>query len=79
MDRLAKRHGSRSAAVRRLLEDASKALVYQDLEDVYRESLAVPGTKEKERDLTIEMLRAAAWPPEWKEGGPGGRKRGRRR
>ena len=75
IDRLAKKYGSRSAAVRRLLEDARKGLVYQELEEAYRECLAVPGSKETERDLTLDMFRAASWPAEWKEGGRGGGKR----
>ena len=78
LDRLAKRQGSRSGAVQRLLEEARRGEIYRELDEAYRERLE-GGSLERDRQLTEEMLSLASWPPEWQEGVKGGNRRGRRR
>ena len=74
LDRLAKKHGSRSAAAQRLLEEESRRQVYEELGQAYEEYLKTPGAMEAERKLTEEMLDVASWPAEWKKGRRGGGK-----
>ncbi len=76
LERLAKRCGSRSAAVQRLLEEETRREAYRELDEAYRAYFAQPGAAEAERGLTEQMLSIAAWPEEWlqKEDARGGRK-----
>ncbi len=78
LDRLAKRQGSRSGAVQRLLEEAKRQETYRELDEAYREYLK-SGDEEAEQDLTGQMFQAASWPEDWLEGEKGGRKRARSR
>ncbi len=80
LERLARRFGSRSAAVQRLLEEETRREAYRELDQAYRAYFAQPGAAEAERGLTEQMLSIAAWPEEWlqKEGARGGRKRTKR-
>jgi hypothetical protein len=77
LNRLARRHGSRSAALQRLLEEAKRREIYQELEEAYRESMSMPGSMAEGRRLTQEMLKVTRWPEEWDEEGTRDRKRGR--
>ena len=54
LDRLAKRCGTRSAALQHLLDE-------HRLEAAYAEYYAQPGVKEAERALTEEMLAISSW------------------
>lgn len=76
LERLAKRHGSRSAAVQRLLEEAARDEIYRELDEAYQQLPAVAG-KQKDGELTEELLRAASWPEEWVKGERSERKRRR--
>ena len=72
---LAKRQGSRSAAVQRLLEQAKRDETYRELDEAYRRYNAGEDTGE-DQELTAELLRATSWPEEWLEGS---RREGKRR
>ena len=74
LDRLARRQGSRSKAVQRLLEEARRREVYRELDEAYQEYLKAGG-EDVNRALTDEMLPAASWPEEWMEEEKRGRKR----
>lgn len=65
LDSLAKEAGSRSAAIRRLLDEHERARQEREMEEAYREYFADPANVERERQLTEEMLSIAAWPREW--------------
>jgi hypothetical protein len=77
LNRLARRHGSRSAALQRLLEEAEVKNIYQELEEAYEEYFSLAGNREADRKLAEELLAVASWPEEWREGGSRARKRGR--
>ncbi len=79
LDQLAKRQGSRSGAVQRLLEEARRDEIYRELDEAYQEYLKAGGEDEDtERKLSEEMLSVASWPKEWVEGEPSGKGRRKR-
>ena len=78
LDQLARRQGSRSAVVQRLLEEAKRRETYRDLDEAYQEHLKAAG-QEADHQLTEELLPAASWPEEWLKGGGSGRRRGLRK
>ena len=73
LDQLAKRQGSRSGAVQRLLEEAKRTEIYRELDEAYQEYRNAGGEK-MDHQLAEEMQSAASWPEEWHERGTGGRK-----
>lgn len=73
LDELARRAGSRSRALRMLIEEHERAREQREMEEAYRLYFAQPGAREREREITEEMLPLASWPPEY------GAKHGRRR
>jgi hypothetical protein len=61
LDRLAKRQGSRSGAVQRLLEEAKRVEVYRELEEAYLES-SRSGGEPAHDSLPEELLPADSRP-----------------
>ena len=71
--KLAKRHGSRSAAIQRLLETERRREVYRQLDEAYREYFSQPGAQEAEASLTEELSALESWPEEWETRRKGGK------
>jgi metal-responsive CopG/Arc/MetJ family transcriptional regulator len=63
LDRLARETGSRSAAVRRLLDAHRKGEWLKKAEAAYEEYFADPAAVAADRELTQEMLSASSWLP----------------
>jgi hypothetical protein len=83
LDQLAKRHGSRSAVVQSLLDEARRRNTYQELDEAYSAYVSAD-VESSDQALTAELLAAASWPQEWiaggkEAGGKGGRKAARRK
>lgn len=64
LDQLATKTGSRSAAIRLVLDEHVRNQRLQDLEAAYCAYFAAPSAAEEERALTEEMLSVARWPPD---------------
>ena len=64
LDRLAKEVGSKSDAVRRLLDDARRKREEEEMEAAYREYYADPRNVREDEKLTREWMSIAAWPKE---------------
>jgi hypothetical protein len=72
LENLAREVGSRSDAVRRLLEEHRE----REWENLYREYYADPKNVQEQRKLTEAMLSIVRWPEEWYEKrAPRGRKK----
>lgn len=75
LDRIARKAGSKSAAVRTLLDAYERAEAERDIESIYAEYYADPAARKADRDLTVGMLSLTAWPKEWVSAGETGRGR----
>ena len=64
LDRLAKKAGSRSDALRGLLDDAKRKREDKEMEEAYKEYYSDPKNVKADRELTKEMNSIAAWPEE---------------
>ena len=73
LSKLAKRHGSRSAAIQRLLEAERRREVYRQLDEAYREYFSQPGAQEADAALTEDLSAIASWPEEWEARHQGGK------
>lgn len=77
LDAMARQAGSRSAAVRELIQTRRREELRRARVEQYRAYYATPGAHEQDRKLTKEMQGLASWP----EDGPmrGGKHAGKRR
>lgn len=74
--RVARKEGSKSAAVRHLLDRFAREERLQEMEAAYREYYSDPANVKLDRDLTQGLLSIARWPADPGEGGRrGSRKR----
>ena len=64
LDRLAKKAGSRSDALRILLDGARRKREEDEMEEAYKKYYSDPKNVKADRELTKEMLSIAAWPEE---------------
>jgi hypothetical protein len=64
LEQLAAKAGSKSAAIRLVLDEHVRNESLQELESAYSAYFAAPEAAERERALTEEMLSAARWPPD---------------
>lgn len=62
LDRISRRVGSRSEAIRHLLRADAEREAREEMERSYRGYFARPGAARRERKVTVEMLSLAAWP-----------------
>lgn len=65
LDRLARKAGSKSAAVRGLLDAYERAEARRDIESAYADYYSDPTANAADRELTLEMLSLTHWPEEW--------------
>ncbi len=63
LERLAIKTGSKSAAIRLVLDEYVRNQSLKELESAYSAYFAAPEAAEAERALTEEMLSAARWSP----------------
>ncbi len=76
LDRMAKKCGSRSEAIRRLLVEHERDCELRRMEQAYREYYADPANVAADESLTREMQAISSWPGgERKEGKSGQRRR----
>ena len=61
LNRLARNTGSKSAAIRELLDRHERSEQRMLMESQYREYFSDPGALQSERELTEEMLSATSW------------------
>lgn len=79
LDGLAKEAGSRSAAVRLLIERERKARFERELDEAYREYYSDPQNVKADSELTEEMMVLSSWLGYKPKGGKrGGKKRSAR-
>ena len=72
--RVARTAGSKSAAVRQLLDRFAREERIQEMEAAYRDYYSDAANSGRDRDATAELLSIASWPME----GSGGGRRGAR-
>lgn len=73
LGRLAARAGSRSAAVRQLIERERQEDRRGEIEEQYRAYYSDPKVQKQKQEWTRDMMAASSW--FWKGGGERGRKR----
>ncbi|HLF94987.1 MAG TPA: hypothetical protein VJB14_16080 [Planctomycetota bacterium] len=73
--RVARKAGSKSAAVRQLLDRFARDERLQEMEAAYREYYSDPANRERDRGLTEGLLSVASWPAEGLKGGRRGARR----
>ena len=61
LDRVARKTGSRSAAVRQLIARSATADCLEKMETAYREYYADPVAAKSREELTRDMLMASSW------------------
>ena len=71
--RVAIKAGSKSAAVRQLLDRFAREERLHQMEAAYREFYSDSGNVERDRELSGDLLAIASWPAEWRSGGRHGR------
>lgn len=64
LDRMARRWGSRSEALRRLLDAFQRGRRLRELEELYRDYYADPEAVQKNEELAEEFNAIAQWPEE---------------
>ena len=64
LDRLAKKAGSRSDAIRRLIDELKRKREDEEMDAAYKEYYSDPKNVRDEMALTEEMNSIAAWPEE---------------
>ena len=62
LDRLAKKFGSKSGALRKVLDHYQRLETVREMETAYRDYFADRGAAASERVLTDEMMALASWP-----------------
>ena len=65
LERLARRSGSKSQAIRRLLDRYAEEEVQREMEETYKAYYSDPENVRLHRELTEEMLRLTVLPPEY--------------
>ena len=68
LERLARRVGSRSGALRQALDLYDRMETLRELESSYRDYFVEPGAAERERTVTKELISVSAWPQEGRDG-----------